>query len=117
MGECEINCVSYLDERDNKVYTFILRNSNNPLINAFESKVMSGEIGYNYIQNFIKDAVGGNKQFKKYGLESLTYELYFYDSEIELIRDLFKRIHMSSPDFVLGWNSSGFDIEYIIARI
>ena len=29
MVECEINCVSYLDERSKKVYTFILKNENN----------------------------------------------------------------------------------------
>lgn len=116
MGECEINCVSYLDEKTNHVFTFILRNQNNPLIDVFEKKVMNGNINLDYIRRFIRKATGG-RQYKKFGLDKLTYDLLFYDSEIELISDLFKTIHKCSPDFVEGWNSSGFDLEYIIARI
>ena len=116
MGECEINCVSYLDEKSNKVYTFILRNSNNPLIFDFEKEISSGSFGFNEIREFIKDAVNPDN-FIKYGLDKFTYELLFYDHEIELVEDLFRVIHMCDPDFVEGWNSSGFDLEYIIARI
>ena len=117
MGECEINCVSYLDERSKKVYTFILRNSNNPLISVFEEEISSGSFGIKEISSFIEEAVGGNDNYTKYGLNEFTYELYFYDYEIELIEDLFRIIHMCDADFVEGWNSSGFDLEYIIARI
>jgi DNA polymerase elongation subunit (family B) len=41
----------------------------------------------------------------------------FYDSEIELIRDFFQTVHRCQPDFCEGWNSSGFDISYLIARV
>lgn len=117
MGECDINCVSYLDERSNKVYTFILKNSNNPLIELFENEIADGKFGLKEIREFIKDAVGGQEQFEKFGLDKFTYDLVFYDHEIELIEDLFSVIHMCDADFVEGWNSSGFDLEYIIARI
>ena len=117
MGECEINCVSYLDERQKKVYTFILRNYNNPLIEVFENEISSGAFGLKEIRAFIEDAVGGESNYTKYGMNEFTYDLLFYDNEIELIEDLFRVIHMCDADFVEGWNSSGFDLEYIIARI
>ena len=117
MGECEINCVSYLDERQKKVYTFILRNQNNPLIEVFEEELSSGKFGLKEIRAFIQDAVGGEDNCNKYNLNEFTYDLMFYDYEIELIEDLFRVIHMCDADFVEGWNSSGFDLEYIIARI
>jgi DNA polymerase elongation subunit (family B) len=117
MGECEINCVSYLDEKSKKVHVFILRNHNNPLIEVFENEISSGFFGLKQIREFIKDAVGGEDNYNKYGLGEFTFDLLFYDHEIELIEDLFRTIHMCDPDFVEGWNSSGFDLEYIIARI
>lgn len=117
MGECEINCVSYLDEREKKIYTFILRNKNNPLIELFEKEIIDKVFGLREIREFIKDAVGGENNFTKYGLDQFTYDLMFYDYEIELIDDLFRTIHKCDADFVEGWNSSGFDLEYIIARI
>ena len=33
---CPINCVSFMDEKSDKVYTYILRNPENPLIEKFE---------------------------------------------------------------------------------
>lgn len=117
MGECEINCVSFHDEKSDKVYTFILRNHNNPLIESFENEIISGRFGYNEIKEFVINAVGGYKQAKKYKLLDTKYELLFYDHEIELIRDLFATIHRCSPDFVEGWNSSAFDLNYIIERV
>lgn len=117
MGECEINCVSFYDEKTDKVYTFILKNHKNPLIEKFERRVISGEFDYNYIHNFVVKSVGGDKMANKYKLENTTYEILFYDSEIDLIRDLFGTMHKCSPDFIEGWNSSDFDLNYIIARV
>jgi DNA polymerase elongation subunit (family B) len=117
MGECPINCVSYHDESSNKVYTFILRNIENPLIQQFENKIVSGEFGFKQIHDFVITSVGGEKQAKKFGLIETQFEVYFYDYEIELIRDLFATMHRTSPDFIEGWNSSAFDLEYIIERI
>lgn len=116
-GECEINCVSYLDTREDKVYTFILRNDNNPLIDKFEQEIRSGSFGFQEIHNFIRDAVGGQDQMDKYHLNDTRFDLRFYDYEIELIKDLFATIHRCSPDFVLGYNSSNFDLPYIMQRI
>ena len=41
LGECPINCLSYCDEYHNTVYTFILRNKDNPLIEEFENSINS----------------------------------------------------------------------------
>ena len=117
MGEVPINCVSFHDEKSNKIFTYILRNPDNPLIQKLENKVISGEFGYELIHNFVVDAVGGQKMAKKYQLENTQFELLFYDYEIDLIRDLFATIHQCSPDFVEGWNSSDFDLNYIIERV
>ena len=117
LGECAINCVSFYDDGTDKVYTFILRDERNPLIQEFEDEINSGKFGFNEMHKFIIDSVGGKKQASKYGLLNTTFEIYFYDSEIELIKDLFKTFHICSPDFIEGWNSSAFDLSYIIARI
>jgi DNA polymerase elongation subunit (family B) len=116
-GECPINCVSFHDEKSNTTYTFILRQKDNPLIAPFEEKVRNGEFNLTYIRNFIREAVGGVEQEEKYGLQDTDYKLLFYDYEIELIRDLFRVIHECDPDFCEGWNSSAFDIEFIIERV
>jgi hypothetical protein len=42
--------------------------------------------------------------------------MYFYDEEIDLIRDIFTLINICKPDFLLAWNMA-FDIPYIIERI
>lgn len=117
MGECEINCVSFHDEKSDMIYTFILRNLNNPLIEQFENSVKSGEFGYQQIHQFVIDKVGGERMAKKYKLMNTQFSLQFYDQEIELIEDLFNTIHRCSPDFVEGWNSGDFDLNYIIERI
>ena len=117
LGECAINCVSFHDEAENKTYTFILRDKRNPQIEAFENEVASGKFGIKEIRDFIRNAVGGPDKEEKYKLADTTYELLFFDYEIQLIQALFATIHRCNPDFCEGWNSSAFDIEYIIERI
>lgn len=116
MGECAVNCVSYYDEKTDTVYTFVLRDPRNKMIQELEDSFESGLFGWNEIHNFIIESVGGFKQAKKYGLLKTKFQPRFYDSEIELISDLFAVMHYTSPDFIEGWNSSAFDLEYLIAR-
>ena len=117
LGECEINCVSFYDEGTDTVYTFILRNPKNPMIDELAEEIHSGKFGWQQMHDFVVDCVGGPKQAKKYGLMDTQFSINFYDYEIELIRDLFKIMHRCSPDFIEGWNSSAFDLAYIIERI
>ena len=117
LGECEINAVSFMDQTEDKVYIFLLRNQKNPLIQKFENEIVSGQFGFQQIHDFIVDAVGGFKKARKYRLLNTTFEFKFFDEEIMLIKDLFATMHRCSPDFIEGWNSSAFDISYIIERI
>lgn len=117
MGECAINCVSFMDEKSDISYTFILRDNRNPLIEIFENKIRTGQFGYKEIHDFVVKSVGGPNKAKKFKLMDTKFKLKFYDHEIDLIRDLFFTIHSCSPDFVEGWNSSAFDLEYIIERV
>ena len=117
LGECEINCVSFYDDGTDTVYTFILRNPKNPMIDELAEEIHSGKFGWQQMHDFVVDCVGGPKQAKKYGLMETQFSINFYDYEIELIRDLFKTMHTCSPDFIEGWNSSAFDLAYIIERI
>ena len=117
MGECEINCVSFYDDKTDTVYTYILRNSNNPLIAEFENEIKSGKFGWKQMHDFMVEAIGGEKKTKKFGLMNTQFSVNFYDYEIELIKDLFGNMHRCSPDFIEGWNSSAFDLSYIIQRV
>lgn len=113
-GECPVNAVTMVDEANNKVYTLLLRNPNNPLIEEFE-RSLSPEL-FDELKSFVKEKCGGWKQEIRYGLDKLDYEILFYDEEINLIIDLFNYINVTKPDFVLAWNMA-FDIPYLIARI
>lgn len=116
LGECPINAVTFLNEQNNLVCTFILRDPKNPLIQQFEDEYTSGRFGQKEIAEFVEGAVGGRKQLVRNKLENLKYHLKFYDDELQMIASLFYLIHKCSPDFCEGWNSSGFDLAYIIER-
>ena len=109
-----VNCVSYLDEKTNKVYVFILRNKENPLIEEFERSINNNL--FKEVSDFVTEKVGGWKQAKRFGVDTLGFEFLFYDSEISLIKGLFDTFNDIDPDFVLAWNM-GFDIPFIIDRI
>ena len=116
MGECPINAVSLINESNNMVYIFLLRNSRNPLIEQFEKSIGPGLI--KELKEFITDAVGGWKQAVRFGIDKLNFSFLMYneDEEIKLIQDLFGAINTLQPDFVLAWNMA-FDVPYIIQRI
>ena len=118
-GEADspINCVSFLNEATDECFTFILRDKRNPLIQIFEDKVNSGQINQKFIHDFVIDKVGGSEKAEKFGLSNTKFHLYFYDYEIQLLRDLFAAIHKLKPIILAGWNSSSFDVDFIIRRI
>lgn len=102
-GECPINAVTIVDEVGMKCYTFLLNNEKNPLIAEF----------INDIDGFIDEL---HDDFdESYGV--LDYKIFLYDSEKELIVDLFKLMNTLKRDVCLIWNMGGFDIPYTIARI
>lgn len=112
LGECPINAVSLIFE--NQVYSLLLRDSSNPLIEEFE-KGINRDL-FVELQQFIIDNVGGPEKASKFGVDNLEFNFAFYDEEIRLIQDLFILINKKEPDFVLAWNMA-FDIPYIIERL
>ena len=116
-GECPINAISLLDEFHKTEVQFLLRNPQNPLIEQYESDYMSGRFTEEDIRDFICQAIGGPKPFKKYHMDEYHFELRFFDDEISLLKAFFGQVYVFDPDFIEGWNSSAFDLNYIIARI
>lgn len=117
LGECPVNCVSYFDEASDNIHVFILRDETNPLIAEFENDFRSGKFGWQQVHDFITEAVGGAEQSEKFGLTKTTFSFNFFDFEIDLLKSLFATVHQCKPHFCEGWNSSAFDLAYIIQRI
>lgn len=113
-GECPINAISYIDDGQQMIYIFLLRDSTNPLIQEFEDSVNQNL--YDELRQFISNSVGGYKKNVRFKLDKLNYKFMFYDEEIQLINDFFILVNANEPDFMLAWNMA-FDIPFIIERI
>lgn len=111
-GECPVNAVTLVDTDNKKVYTLLLENYNNPLIDEFKKENNISQ----QIKDFVRDTVGGWKNEYKYGLNEFEYKIIFYDEEINLIKDVFNVINTIKPDFAVAWNIA-FDLPYLIQRI
>lgn len=115
-GEVPINAVTYVSEQTKEVYTLLLRNKDNPLIEKFEKNI--GPDMFARLKELLKNTVGGYRKLKKYKLDQYDFKILFYDQdkEIDLIADVFKIVNTLQPDFLLVWNMA-FDIPYFIERI
>lgn len=113
LGECPINAITYIDANYFCIYTLLLRNNKNELIQEFENNT---ESNYEELREFIKENVGGQKAFEKYNLDRMKYKFLFYDEEIQLIADFFNVVNKAQPDFIMAWNMR-FDLPYIHERI
>ena len=102
-GSCPINAITIVDDITNSVFTFLLDTHNNSQIDEFK----------NNIDNFIDELHGMFDE--SYG--KLSYYIYMYDDEKDLLIDMFKLIHTLKRDYCLIWNGCGFDIPYILARL
>lgn len=112
MGECPVNALTMVFEENKTVYTLLLENDENPLINEFKQiPNLTSKL-----KEFVKESVGGWKQEKRFGLDEFNYKILFYNEEIRLIHDCFNLINILKPDFALAWNMA-FDIPYLIERI
>lgn len=116
LGECPINAISFLNEYDNSVHTFLLRDEKNPLIKEFEDSLSPAL--FKELKDFVISsvAVGDPKNVKKYGIDNLNFNIYFFDFEIDLIRALYRLIHKLKPMYLLAWNNA-FDTPYIVERV
>jgi DNA polymerase elongation subunit (family B) len=103
MGECPINIITLVNDENNTVYTLMLNNPDNPQIQELVDD----------IDNFVEEL---HQLFDEtYGV--LDYQLFLYDDERDLIKDFYKILNTLKPDFLLGWNSFGFDEPYILERM
>lgn len=99
---CPINAVAVVDAETKTVHSFLLRNPENPLIEQFEKN----------LPNFIDKC---HMTFdESYG--ELNYEIHMYDTEIDMITEVFRLFNTLARDFILFWNMA-FDIPYFIDRI
>lgn len=99
---CPINAVAVVDAETKTVHSFLLRNPENPLIEHFEKN----------LPNFIDKC---HTTFdESYG--ELNYEIHMYDTEIDMITEVFRLFNTLARDFILFWNMA-FDIPYFIDRI
>lgn len=116
-GECPINALSFLNKYDNSVHTFLLREKDNPLIKRFEESITK-EL-FDELKEFVINAVsaiGGKKYAKRYEVDKLNYNLYFFDNEIDLLRSFYKLVHKLKPNFMIAWNNA-YDTPNIVERI
>ncbi len=115
MGECAINAIAFHDEAHDIIHSFLLRDSRNPQIQQLEDDISSGRFTEYNIKEFIRKSMG-DKLYKRFQLVNTKVRVHFFMSEIELLKTFFSMVHKYQPDFCEGWNSSGFDLNYIIAR-
>lgn len=100
-GECEINAVTVIDDKENISYTFLYDNGNNPQIQDF----INCQDKFQETLHELFDETYGH----------IEYKIYMFKNEEEMIRQLFKLIHSLNRDFCLIYNM-GYDIPYIIDR-
>lgn len=111
-GECPVNAITAIDERNKVCYTLLLENDRNEQIEEFKNTVNIDEL-----KAFIRERLGGWKNEKRFGLDGFEYKLLFYKEEIALIHDFFNLMnYIINPDFALAWNMS-FDVTFLIERI
>ena len=111
-GNCPVNAITLVDQANSKVYTLLLDDESNLLIEEFKHSI--GIISE--LKQFIQKQVGGKKQYIRFGLDKFEYKIIFFTEEINLISSAFQVINTFKPDFVLCWNMA-FDIPYLIDRI
>lgn len=117
LGECPINAIAFHDEKNDIIISYLLRNPDNPLIEEFEKDVESGKFGQKQVHDFIEENIGGWKKMKLFKLDQTQFKIKFFDDELSLLYSFFQQVHQYEPDFMEGWNSSAFDLAYIIERI
>ena len=112
MGECPVNAITLVDDEGKTVYTLLLENYKNPLIEEFKQEQnIPGQL-----KEFVRQRVGGWKNEIRFGLDKFNYKVIFFDEEINLIKAAFDLINYLKRDFALAWNIA-FDLPYLIARI
>ena len=101
-GECPVFMNSLFDQETMTMYTFLLRNPKNPLIEKFEKEI-------DRVQKRLHDLFD-----ESYG--KIDYQIYMYDREVDLITDIFNLINKLKRDYLMIWNMD-FDANFLVARL
>lgn len=114
-GNCPINAISYFEHDTKRLFTFLLNQKDvNPKSNEFCSTVDNHAFN-NEFKDFLIETLGSEK-VKDFKLENIQTKVLVYNDELTLLKDLFRYINYTKPDFLMVWNMS-FDIPFIINRI
>lgn len=95
--------ITLIDEKAMKAYTFILRNAKNALLTDFEKDTES-------FKTYMKEKTSETDNL------NMDFELLYYDDEVDLIIDFFKKVHEIDPDYCAAWNAS-FDFQTLMNRL
>lgn len=103
-GECPIDAVTLIDNETKLSHTFLYKTPDNPQIDEFltpEKKKEFNEKARIMFEDFD---------------DIVDYKCYMFDSELEMLHQLFVLIHNLKRDFGMIWNGCGFDFPYFIDR-
>lgn len=120
---CPVNAVTVVMNDTRESYTFILRPykpsrmgySNQEYEERY--KLYEKQLAdHNYLMSHMKEFIDDlHKDFDEtYGY--INYKVREFESEIELIADIFRYINDRKPNFCGSWNMR-FDIQYLVYRI
>lgn len=104
-GECPIDAVTLIDSVTKISHTFLLKTPDNPQIDDFLTPEKKAEFKQKAAEMF--------SEFD----DIADYKCYMFESEIELLKQLFILIHNLKRDFGQIWNGCGFDFPYIVERL
>lgn len=102
---CPVNLIQLFDPKSMRVFVFILRNEENPLIQEFENNFKSHQ----------KELLEYFREKTKLA-ELKAIKFAFFDDEIDVITSFFDVLHTISPDYAAAWNCA-FDLETLQNRI
>lgn len=122
-GEAPINAISYFDEHEHVMYTFVCTQDNVPV-------VMKGDKKYEYYEKLRKRFreqtdyfIDHQKEFKEeckklfepsYG--KAEYKILIFDEEIKMLKAYWELVERVEASFVFFWNAP-FDISNLVERI
>lgn len=103
-GECPIDAVTLIDETTCISHTFLYKTPDNPQIDEFLTEEKK--------QEFKRKS---KEMFEDFD-DIKEYRCYMFDSELEMLHQLFVLIHNLKRDFGMIWNGCGYDFPYFIDR-
>lgn len=109
-----INAVCLINLRTNQVFSYLLDMPESESYKEF--KVNFNQSFFDDLRGLIMSKVGGWKNYIRFGLDKLEYNVAFYADEVQMVQDIFININRLQPDFLLAWNMA-FDIPFIMNRL